>query len=252
MCRRAAPSTSAARSPSRAAVAKRRNCARWRTAGTSPVISRHEGEDVRMMRYLAGRLLRALLTIFLVVTFAFFVLRLSGDPALLIMSVDAPPESVEAFRRSWGLDQPVWVQYLAYIVHALTGDLGNSMRDGRPAIQLVLERVPATLAITIPAFLLKIAIGVPAGIYAALHRNSFADRLTMLLSGAGFTLPSFVLGLLLVLVFSVKLGWLPSSGSEGMANAILPIVTLGAAGAADPPPLFPPALPVRLDPAPVS
>src|SRR5204863_367240 len=105
-------------------------------------------------------------------------------------------------------------------------------RDGRPAIQLVLERVPATLAITIPAFLLKIAIGVPAGIYAALHRNSFADRLTMLLSVAGFTMPSFVLALLLVLVFSVKLGWLPSSGSEGMANAILPIVTLGAAGAA--------------------
>ena len=176
-----------------------------------------------MMRYLAGRLLRALLTIFLVVTFAFFVLRLSGDPALLIMSVDAPPESVEAFRKSWGLDQPIWMQYLAYIVHALTGDLGNSMRDGRPAIQLVLERVPATLAITAPAFLLKIAIGVPAGIYAALHRNSFADRMTML---------SFVLALLLVLVFSVQLGWLPSSGSEGMANAILPIVTLGTAGAA--------------------
>ena len=87
-----------------------------------------------MMRYLAGRLLRARLTIFLVVTFAFFVLRLSGDPALLIMSVDAPPESIEAFRKSWGLDQPIWMQYLAYIVHALTGDLGNSMRDGRPAI----------------------------------------------------------------------------------------------------------------------
>ena len=91
-----------------------------------------------MMRYLAGRLLRALLTIFLVVTFAFFVLRLSGDPALLIMSVDAPPESVEAFRKSWGLDQPIWMQYLAYIVHALHGDLGKSMRDGRAAIELVL------------------------------------------------------------------------------------------------------------------
>src|SRR5215475_11430817 len=124
-----------------------------------------------MMRYLAGRLLRALLTIALVVTFAFVVLRLSGDPALLIMSVDAPPESIVAFRRSWGLDQPIWAQYLAYIGHALAGDLGNSMRDGRPAIQLVAERIPATLAITVPAFLLKIAIGVPAGIYAALRRN---------------------------------------------------------------------------------
>ena len=185
-----------------------------------------------MMRYLAGRLLRALLTIFLVVTFAFFVLRLSGDPALLIMSVDAPPESIAAFRQSWGLDQPVWVQYLAYVGHALTGDLGNSMRDGRPAIQLVVERIPATLAITVPAFLLKIAIGVPAGIYAALHRNSFADRMTMVLSVAGFTMPSFVLALLLVLLFAVKLGWLPSSGADGAAHAILPILTLGAAGAA--------------------
>src|SRR5712671_2101626 len=185
-----------------------------------------------MMRYLAGRLLRALLTIFLVVTFAFFVLRLSGDPALLIMSVDAPPESVEAFRAAWGLDRPLWVQYLNYIVHALGGDLGNSMRDGRPAAQLVLERVPATLAITLPAFALKLAIGIPAGIYAALHRNSLADRLTMMLSVAGFTVPSFVLALVLVLIFAVKLGWLPSAGSDSAASAVLPIVTLGIAGAA--------------------
>ncbi len=185
-----------------------------------------------MIGFLAHRLLRALLTIFLVVTFAFFVLRLSGDPALLIMSVDAPPEAVAAFRKAWGLDQPIWMQYGAFVVHALTGELGNSMRDGRPAIQLVLEKVPATLALTVPALVLKIAIGVPAGIYAALRRNSFADRLTMLLSVAGFTMPSFVLALLLVLVFSVQLGWLPSSGIGGVVNMILPIITLGAAGAA--------------------
>lgn len=185
-----------------------------------------------MLRYLASRLLRALLTVFLVVTFAFFVLHLSGDPALTILSPDAPPESIKAFRAAWGLDQPVWMQYLAYVGHALSGDLGNSMREGRPALQIVLERIPATLAITVPAFLLKIAIGVPAGIYAALHRNSPADRVTMLVSVAGFTVPSFVLALVLVLVFSVKLGWLPSAGSEGPANAVLPIVTLGTAGAA--------------------
>src|SRR5262249_29393188 len=145
---------------------------------------------------------------------------------------DAPPESIVAFRRSWGLDQPIWAQYLAYIGHALAGDLGNSMRDGRPAIQLVAERIPATLAITVPAFLLKLAIGVPARIYAALHRNSFADRMTMVLSVAGFTMPGFVLALLLVLLFAVTLGWLPSSGADGVANAVLPIVTLGVAGAA--------------------
>ena len=104
-----------------------------------------------MLRYLATRLLRALLTIAMVVTFAFVVLRLSGDPALLIMSVDAPPEAVEAFRSAWGLDESLWVQYVKYFNAILHGDLGRSMRDGRDAIQLVAERIPATLALTLPA-----------------------------------------------------------------------------------------------------
>lgn len=185
-----------------------------------------------MLMFAASRLLRALLTILFVITFAFIVLRLSGDPALLIMSVDAPPEAIKAFREAWGLDQPLWQQYLAYIGHAATGDFGKSMRDGRPAIELVMERVPATLALTVPALALKIGIGIPAGIYAALHRNSFADRATMALSVAGFTMPSFVLALVLVLVFAVNLGWLPASGSGSFAHAILPIITLGTAGAA--------------------
>lgn len=185
-----------------------------------------------MLAFIASRVARAALTIVFVVTFAFVVLRLSGDPALLIMSVDAPPEAIEAFRKSWGLDRPIWEQYLAYTVNALSGDFGNSMRDGRPAIDLVLERVPMTLAITIPAFMIKLLVGIPAGIFAALHRNSLIDRMTMMVSVAGFTVPSFVLALLLVLVFAVQLGWLPSSGSESWMHAILPIITLGAAGAA--------------------
>jgi peptide/nickel transport system permease protein len=185
-----------------------------------------------MLLFATSRALRAALTILFVMTFAFVVLRLSGDPALLIMSVDAPPEAIRAFREAWGLDQPIWQQYLAYIGHALTGDFGKSMRDGRPAVELVMERVPATLAITLPALALKIGVGIPAGIYAALHRNSMADRLTMALSVAGFTMPSFVLALLLVLVFAVQLGWLPASGSGSIGHAILPIVTLGIGGAA--------------------
>lgn len=185
-----------------------------------------------MLMFVVSRLLRAALTILFVMTFAFVVLRLSGDPALQIMSVDAPPEAIAAFRKAWGLDRPIWEQYLSYIGHALSGDFGKSMRDGRTAIDLVMERVPATLMLTLPALALKIGIGIPAGIYAALHRNSLADRLTMALSVAGFTLPSFVLALLLVLVFAVQLGWLPASGSGSVAHTILPIVTLGTAGAA--------------------
>lgn len=185
-----------------------------------------------MIAFAASRVLRAALTILFVMTFAFIVLRLSGDPALLIMSVDAPPEAIAAFRQAWGLDRPVWDQYVSYIANAAAGDFGKSMRDGRPAIDLVMERVPATLAITMPALALKIGIGIPAGVYAALHRNSLADRLTMAASVAGFTMPSFVLALLLVLVFAVQLGWLPASGSGSVAYAILPIVTLGTGGAA--------------------
>ncbi len=185
-----------------------------------------------MLRYIASRALRALLTIVFVITFAFVILRLSGDPALMILSVDAPPEAIEAFRKSWGLDRPIWEQYLRYFGAIAEGNLGRSMRDGRPAIELVLERVPATLQLTLPALLLKLTVGIPAGIYAALHRNQLADRLTMIGSVAGFTVPSFVLGLVLVLVFSVQLGWLPSGGQDSWRHAILPIVTLGVGGAA--------------------
>jgi peptide/nickel transport system permease protein len=185
-----------------------------------------------MLRFLGTRLARAALTLVLVVTFAFIVLRLSGDPALLIMSADAPPEAIAAFRRAWGLDDPLWVQYVNYFGAIFHGDLGRSMRDGRDAIDLVAERIPATLALTVPALMIKIGLGIPAGVQAALHRNSWVDRLVMFLAVAGFTVPSFVLGLLLVLVFAVQLGWLPSGGQESWRHAILPIITMGMGGAA--------------------
>lgn len=185
-----------------------------------------------MLRFIAMRLGRALITIALVVTFAFIVLRLSGDPAQIILGPEAPPEAVAAFRAAWGLDDPLWLQYFHYFGAIAQGELGRSMRDGRSAIELVSERIPVTLALTLPAFLIKICIGVPAGIYAALHRGSLADRVVMMLSVAGFTIPSFVLGLTLVLIFAVKLGWLPSGGQDTWRHAILPILTLGIGGAA--------------------
>src|SRR5262245_52105357 len=189
-----------------------------RPSGTFPASGgRYEARfrQSAMIRYLSTKSLRALLTIAFVVTFAFAILRLSGDPALLIMSADAPPEAVEAFRRSWGLDRPLWEQYFKYFFAIFEGSLGRSMRDGRPALDLVLARVPQTLAITIPAFFVKLGIGIPAGIYAALHRNSLADRTLMIAAVAGHAVPSFVLGLVLVLIFAVRLNWLPSGGSDG-------------------------------------
>lgn len=185
-----------------------------------------------MLRFFALKIGRALLTVLLVVTFAFIVLRMSGDPALMMLSVDAPPEAIAAFRKAWGLDDPIWLQYLRYFQAIGEGELGRSMRDGRPALELVVERIPAALALTVPALLLKVGLGVPAGIYAALHRDSVADRVVMMAAVAGFTVPSFVLGLVLVLIFAVQLGWLPSGGQESWRHAILPVITLGMGGAA--------------------
>ena len=185
-----------------------------------------------MLRFFGLRILRALVTIALVVTFAFVVLRMSGDPALIIMGPEAPPEVIAAFRKAWGLDDPIWLQYVRYFGAIAEGELGRSMRDGRPAVALVAERIPATLALTLPALALKLGLGIPAGIYAALHRGSSIDRAVMTAAVAGFTVPSFVLGLVLVLVFSVTLGWLPSGGQDGWRSAILPVLTLGIGGAA--------------------
>lgn len=185
-----------------------------------------------MGRFILIRLGRAFITIALVVTFAFVVLRLSGDPAQIILGPEAPPEVIAAFRRAWGLDDPIWLQYLHYFGAIAQGELGRSMRDGRSAIVLVAERIPVTLALTLPAFALKLGLGIPAGIFAALNRGSLADRVVMIISVAGFTVPSFVLGLTLVLVFAVQFGWLPSGGQDSWRHAILPILTLGIGGAA--------------------
>lgn len=183
-----------------------------------------------MIRFVSLRLLRALVTVLAVMTFAFLVLRLSGDPADVLLGPDVPQSVVDAFRVDWGLDKPLWQQYLAYLGAIMTGDFGLSMRGGAPALDLVLERIPATLALTVPALLLKLGIGIPAGVYAALHRNSAIDRGVIVLAILGFTVPSFVMGLLLVLIFSIHLGVLPSGGFGSWQHAILPAITISVGG----------------------
>lgn len=185
-----------------------------------------------MAGFVAIRLARALLTIGMVVTFAFVVLRASGDPARAMLSPETPAAAVDAFRKAWGLDAPVWVQYARYVLAIVHGDLGQSMRDGRAAITVVAERIPVTLMLTGPALALNLLLGIPAGIYAALRRGSLADRLVMAVAVAGFTVPSFVLGLVLVLAFAVELPWFPSGGAGTLRQLVLPVVTLGLGGAA--------------------
>ncbi|MDH7790249.1 ABC transporter permease [Ochrobactrum sp. AN78] len=185
-----------------------------------------------MLSYVASRLFRALVTVFLVMTFAFVVLRMSGDPAQIMLGPDAPQESIDAFRKAWGLDDPLWLQYISYLKGILSFDFGVSMRDKASAIDLVLQRIPATLQITIPALIIKLGLGIPAGVYAALHRQGFADRGVITLSILGFTVPSFVLGLVLVLIFSIQLGVLPSGGSDTWVHGILPTMTIAIGGTA--------------------
>lgn len=185
-----------------------------------------------MAGFVAIRLARALLTIGMVVTFAFVVLRASGDPARAMLSPETPAAAVDAFRKAWGLDAPVWVQYARYVLAIVHGDLGQSMRDGRAAITVVAERIPVTLMLTGPALALNLLLGIPAGIYAALRHGSLADRLVMAVAVAGFTVPSFVLGLVLVLAFAVELPWFPSGGAGTLRQLVLPVVTLGLGGAA--------------------
>lgn len=183
-----------------------------------------------MLQFALTRLVRALVTILAVMSFAFLVLRLSGDPAQVMLGPDTPREAVEAFRRQWGLDQPLWWQYLSYIHAIFSGDFGMSMRDRAPVLDIVFSRLPTTLELTVPALILQVAIGIPAGILAALYRDSLIDRGVILLSVAGFTIPSFVLGLVLVLVFAVNLDWLPSGGAAEWRHAILPIITISIGG----------------------
>lgn len=183
-----------------------------------------------MLQFVLAKTLRASVTILMVMTFAFVVLRLSGDPATVLLGPDAPLDAVNAFRERWGLNDPIWKQYLAYLSQLAQGDFGVSMRDHRPALDSVLERIPTTLALTVPALMLKIGIGIPAGVYAALHRDSMIDRGVIMMSVLGFTIPSFVLGLVLVLIFAVNMEFLPSGGSDTAWHMILPILTMAIGG----------------------
>ncbi len=181
--------------------------------------------------YLAQKLFRALLTIWVIVTFVFVILRVSGDPVLQILGPDAELDTIELVRKAWGLDKPIWEQYFIYLVNLLQGDMGASYLDGRDAIEVVVERVPKTLWLMGVTAVVTFVIGIPAGIYAALHRNTWIDRLTMTGAVMGFSIPNFFLGVLLILLFSVTWRMLPTGGSETVYHYIMPVITMATAEA---------------------
>lgn len=184
-----------------------------------------------MLAFILRKTLRALLTMFLVVTFTFLILRISGDPTEVMFPDDVPQEVKDAYRTAWGLDRPLPEQFAKYLISVGHGDLGYSFRDSRPALDVVTERIPATLRLGLCSFALSICLGIPLGLCAAFRRNTFLDRLATSVSVMGYSMPNFFLGILLILLFSLKLRLLPSSGSATPEHLIMPVITLGTATA---------------------
>ncbi|MCL5950262.1 MAG: ABC transporter permease [Chloroflexi bacterium] len=178
--------------------------------------------------YLLRRLVTAILVVIGVTLAVFIIARLTGDPAVLLVGPGASEEDIQAIRQEFHLDRPILEQYLLFASGALRGDFGRSLIQGQPAMNLVLERMPATLELTFAALLFSLVFAVPAGITAAVHRDSWIDRAVMLLSVIGQCLPVFWLGIMLILVFSVSLHLLPAAGADTPQHLILPAITLGA------------------------
>ena len=181
-----------------------------------------------MGRYVAERLLQAIVVLIGISTIAFFLLRLTGDPVLLMVRPEATREQIAQLRHAFGFDRPLLVQYLDFLVHALRGDLGISVRHQEPALGLVLERVPATAELAVVSMGLALVIALPAGVLAAVRRRTWVGPMTTSLALLGQSVPAFWLGIVLIMIFSVRLEWLPSFGSGTPQHLILPGITLSA------------------------
>jgi len=178
-------------------------------------------------QFILAKLTRGCLTLLLAVTFVFIVLRVSGDPVAMMLPDDTPPAIVAEYRAAWGLDRSLPEQYVRYIWSAVQGDLGYSFRDDRPALEVVLERVPMTLLLGLSGFAITVVVGLVTGITAALKRGTGIDHAAMAFSIFGHSMPNFFLAILMILLFSMTWRVLPSSGGATWWHLILPAVTLG-------------------------
>jgi len=178
-------------------------------------------------RYIAQRLVQGAILLCMVTTIVFFLGRLTGNPVDMMLPEDATTEDRDSMIAALGLDGPVHTQFFIFIGNALQGDLGNSIRMRQPAVDVFFERLPNTLAIIPWAILMAMIIGVPLGVLAALNRGNFIDRLAGGVAVIGVATPNFWLGILLIFIFSVELGWLPSGRMGGPEHYVLPVVTMG-------------------------
>jgi ABC-type dipeptide/oligopeptide/nickel transport system permease component len=186
-----------------------------------------------MIRYISFRLLLALPALWLIVTMVFMLAHIvPGDPVAQMLGEGARADDLQQLRHMLGLDLPIPVQYGRYLAGVVHGNLGESFRFQQPVLQVVISHYPATLELAFVALLVCAGIGIPAGLMAAQRRGTSTDHAIGVLTLFGLSVPNFALGPVLILVFSVMLGWLPVSGRGGPLHLILPAVTLGAALAA--------------------
>ncbi|MBN2049668.1 MAG: ABC transporter permease [Spirochaetales bacterium] len=179
------------------------------------------------------RLLRLLATLFLISTIVFFVIRvIPGDPALVIAGIDASPGEIEAIRATLGTDKPLAAQYFSWMGSLLRFDLGESLMTRQPVMKLILQRLPLTLSLAFLGIIIGMLIAVPLGVLSAVKRWSFWDYFGMAFSQAGIAIPSFWLGIILLLIFAVRIPIFPLFGSGTLAHLILPALSLGFARAA--------------------
>jgi peptide/nickel transport system permease protein len=178
--------------------------------------------------YLVSRLGQTALVVVLALTAVFFMVRLSGDPVLLFLPMDIQAKDVSEFRERLGFNDPLLVQYGRFMTGALRGDFGESLRYKQHALTLVLERLPATLGLAAAALALTFSLAVPIGVISAVRRGTALDFFGMTLAVLGQAIPGFWLGLMLIYVFSVRLGWLPTGGTGGLAHLVMPCIVLAA------------------------
>lgn len=181
-----------------------------------------------MARFILSRAVRTALTVFAVLSLAFVLARLTGDPVRLMLPQEATQADVDAMRATLGLDLPLWEQYLSFLAHAAQGDLGDSIRQGVSAVTLVLERLPATLELAFASFAIGLLLAVVIAVLGELSRNETVRATMLWIATTRQAIPPYLFGILLILVFSVWLGALPAIGRTSYASYILPIATIAS------------------------
>lgn len=179
-----------------------------------------------MLRFLLPRLMWSLLTLFAVVSFVFFLARLAGDPVRLMMPDQATEAEVDAMRTALGLNRPVAEQYVDFIFNAVQGDVGTSLRHGQPALDLVLERLPATLELAFSSFAIGFVIAVGLAVVAEISGNMKLRSALLWMATVRQAIPPYLFGILLVLIFSVHLALLPAMGRTSLASYVIPVATI--------------------------